>query len=273
MKDLVKFSISDEYWGWVLLKTKSRSQILNINLGMCFKARASKPWTTYFCLFKAVSTENRPCFLSVSPTGLKLKTKHWKYIKKYLLPIPMLAICFSYFPSLLMRPCCLILTCKILVPNTSCKPRLLYFYPPFGFCCDILRGGNFWQTDYRIRVHLQKSNFNICSRCLKITEKVSFNIVSGASYVYILSGQKLIKNAKNGPFWRVFESLKLAVKQCYQTGKKMPKFQKFKCDILSNFQTIWASYVKRFFLICKNWKSKVLSIFLNLELASNKCRN
>ena len=28
------------------------------------------------------------------------------------------------------------------------------------------------------------------TRCLKITEKVSFNIVSEASYVYILSGQK-----------------------------------------------------------------------------------
>ena len=37
-------------------------------------------------------------------------------------------------------------------------------------------------------------------RCLKITEKVSFNIASEASYVYILSGQKLIKNAKNCPF-------------------------------------------------------------------------
>ena len=56
------------------------------------------------------------------------------------------------------------------------------------------------------------------SRCLKITEKVSFKIASEASYVYILSGQKLIKNAKNGPFWRVFENLKLTVKQCYQTG-------------------------------------------------------
>ena len=32
-------------------------------------------------------------------------------------------------------------------------------------------------------------------------------------YVYILSGQKLIENAKNSPFWRVFENLKLAVKQ------------------------------------------------------------
>ena len=33
------------------------------------------------------------------------------------------------------------------------------------------------------------------------------------------SGQKLIRNAKNGSFWRVFENLKLAVKQCYQTGQ------------------------------------------------------
>ena len=50
-------------------------------------------------------------------------------------------------------------------------------------------------------------------------KKVTFNIASEASYVYILSGQKLIENAKNGPFWRVFENLKLAVKQCYQTGQ------------------------------------------------------
>ena len=48
--------------------------------------------------------------------------------------------------------------------------------------------------------------------------KVSFNVTSEASNVYILSGQKVNKNAKNGPFWRVFENLKLAVKQCYQTG-------------------------------------------------------
>ena len=55
-------------------------------------------------------------------------------------------------------------------------------------------------------------------RCLKITEKVSFN-------VYIL-----IKNAKNVLFWRVFKNLKLAVIQCYQTGQKMvenAKIQKY----------------------------------------------
>ena len=72
------------------------------------------------------------------------------------------------------------------------------------------------------------------TRCLKITEKVSFN-----NYVYILSGQKLIKNAKNGPFWRVFSK----TEACGQTvladrsvliGQKLvknAKIQKFKFDI------------------------------------------
>ena len=60
---------------------------------------------------------------------------------------------------------------------------------------------------------------DLIARCLEITEKVSFKIVSEASYVYILSGQKFIEIAKNGPFWRVFENLKLAVKQCYQIGQ------------------------------------------------------
>ena len=55
--------------------------------------------------------------------------------------------------------------------------------------------------------------------CLKITENVAFNNASEASYVYILSGQKFIKNVKNSQFWRVFEHLKLPVKQYYQTGQ------------------------------------------------------
>ena len=31
--------------------------------------------------------------------------------------------------------------------------------------------------------------------------------------------QKFFKNAKNGQNWQVFENLKLAFKQCYQTGQ------------------------------------------------------
>ena len=38
---------------------------------------------------------------------------------------------------------------------------------------------------------------------LKFAQKVSFNIASESSYVYILSEQKLIKNAKN---WSILES-------------------------------------------------------------------
>ena len=40
--------------------------------------------------------------------------------------------------------------------------------------------------------------------------KSIIQIASEASYVYILSGQKFIKNAKNIP---------IVVKQCYQTGQ------------------------------------------------------
>ena len=55
-----------------------------------------------------------------------------------------------------------------------------------------------------------------------------------------------LKNAKNGPIWRVFENLKLAVKQSYQTGQFLvgqklvenAKIQKFKCDNLGDFQTL-----------------------------------
>ena len=53
-----------------------------------------------------------------------------------------------------------------------------------------------------------------CAKCLKIAQKVAFNNASEASYVYVLSGQKCQKWL----IWRVFENLKLAVKQCYQTG-------------------------------------------------------
>ena len=59
------------------------------------------------------------------------------------------------------------------------------------------------------------------------------------SLIYILSGQKLVKNAKNGSIWPVFENLEA----CGQTvlpdrsvliGQKLggnAKIQKFKCDI------------------------------------------
>ena len=47
-------------------------------------------------------------------------------------------------------------------------------------------------------LHKTKNSGN--AQCLKITEKVSFNIASETSYVKILSGRKLIRSAENGPF-------------------------------------------------------------------------
>ena len=67
----------------------------------------------------------------------------------------------------------------------------------------------------------------------KITEKVSFNIASEASCVYILSGgQKLMKNAKIGPSVLPDRSI--------LRGQKLvenAKIEKFKCDIFGDFQT------------------------------------
>ena len=46
-------------------------------------------------------------------------------------------------------------------------------------------------------------------RCLKITEKVVFNI----HCIHFEWTKVDINNAKNGPFWRVLKNLKLAAKE------------------------------------------------------------
>ena len=62
-----------------------------------------------------------------------------------------------------------------------------------------------WESTFSLA--LISDIFLTVAQCLKITEKVSFNIASEANYVYIfLSGQKLIKNAKKlsilASFWK-----------------------------------------------------------------------
>ena len=78
------------------------------------------------------------------------------------------------------------------------------------------------------------------SQCLKIPEKVAFNIASEASYVYI---QKFIKNAKNGQFsgvlktWSLFSN-SVTRQVTFKIGQKMvekAKIRESKRDILSNF--------------------------------------
>ena len=64
------------------------------------------------------------------------------------------------------------------------------------------------------------------TQCLKVTEKVAFNIASEASYVYILSRQKFMKNAPKWSISRVFENLKLAVlpDRSILIGQKLVEF-------------------------------------------------
>ena len=57
------------------------------------------------------------------------------------------------------------------------------------------------------------------SQCLKIPGKVSFNMASEASYVYILSRQMFIKNAKNRQYGKILKTCSLRSKKCYQTGQ------------------------------------------------------
>ena len=60
------------------------------------------------------------------------------------------------------------------------------------------------------------------TRSLKIAEKVSINIASKASYVYISSGQELVKNAK------------------------YTKIEKLKWDIFGYFQTLCECNISRY---------------------------
>ena len=52
----------------------------------------------------------------------------------------------------------------------------------------------------------------------EINRKSLIHHCNEASHVYILSRQKLIWYANNGPIFQSFGNKKLAVKQCYQTG-------------------------------------------------------
>ena len=79
----------------------------------------------------------------------------------------------------------------------------------------------------------------VITRCLKITEKVSFYIASESSYVYILCGQKFVKKCQK---WSNLASLRQTElpDRSVLIGQKLlenAKIKKFKCYILGDFQT------------------------------------
>ena len=98
-----------------------------------------------------------------------------------------------------------------------------------------------WNVDLLMCVERSKDHrvasslfqINQSTQCLRIAQKVAFKVASKASYVYILSGQKLVhfgeflsgfdkfsfskKKLEKQSIWWVFEKQKLVVKQCCQT--------------------------------------------------------
>ena len=67
------------------------------------------------------------------------------------------------------------------------------------------------------------------TQCLKISEKGIIQRCERSELcLQFLSGQKFITNAKNGQFDDCLRKLKVAVKQCYQTGRKLVENAKIK---------------------------------------------
>ena len=94
------------------------------------------------------------------------------------------------------------------------------FFPSFFF---FLQCWFFVPVIYRFEFGFSKKQAKnwdrSVSQCLKIPEKVSFNMASEASYFYILSRQMFIKNAKNRQYGKILKTCSLRSKKCYQTGQ------------------------------------------------------
>ena len=74
-------------------------------------------------------------------------------------------------------------------------------------------------------VHFGEFLKSFILRSNSVTRQVTFNLTkiggkckNSKIEMRYFFGQNFIINAKISQFWRVFENLKLAVKQCYQTG-------------------------------------------------------
>ena len=91
-----------------------------------------------------------------------------------------------------------------------------------------------------------------------------------------MSGPRLTKNAKNGPYWQIEacsqtvlpDKLLLIEQKLIENAK----IEKFKCDILSNFQTMWyADCTKtRDFETYSNRRMKSEEAIFQISKSSNK---
>ena len=97
-------------------------------------------------------------------------------------------------------------------------------------------------------------------------KKVSFNIASEASYVYILRGQKFIKNTKKWSFLKTWSFWSNSVTR--QVNFYWTKIEKIKWDILSDFQTLCACCWMGIWNMCKCLCEKRHKLRFEIDAAS-----
>ena len=119
------------------------------------------------------------------------------------------------------------------------------------------------------------------TQCLKITEKVSFNIASEASYVFtFFKWKKVHENMPKcsilASFWKpnVYSQTALPDRLLLIRHKLVENAQikKFKYDIFSNFQTMWVHNGRRREINLRyywwKWGYSILDYFTTLDLAA-----
>ena len=127
----------------------------------------------------------------------------------------------------------------------------------------------FWESFSRLLFNKESVFFSSLegrqkAQFLKLTEKVSFNIASEASYIYVLNGEKLIKIAKNLILvsFRKPETCGQIVLPDRSVLKRQKSFKMSKLEILN--ATFWVFFVPDFlpkWLILSRFLLHVLNYF------------
>ena len=131
------------------------------------------------------------------------------------------------------------------------RPWLNYFFWPLWL--------SYWNHESWQMVN-EEPIISTLPRCLTITEKVSFNIASEASYLYIFSAQKFIKNARQWSKLVTFGiwSLQSKIGGKYPKSKiQMRHFESFS-DIVIAFYFVLKPEVSLWLphLQLESWKSR-----------------
>ena len=95
-------------------------------------------------------------------------------------------------------------------------------------------------------------------KCLKITENVSYNIASDASYVYILIGQKLIKNTKKPSILPSFWGQTVLSDKSILIWQKLVESVKIEVRHFGWFSNIMI------YLIWLHWEQKRFGVWLTI---------